>query len=126
MWCPGCLLQWVRCCSDSPLFVMFVGSMSHIRVAVKFVCVVRVAVGMWKGVLRCISQRCCSAMVLPSVCCSGCVVGRVTVCVAVELLCIFFHLCAVRVAVGVLTQWVWCSLCDSGIFCFFIGAGLAV
>jgi len=28
-------------------------------------------------------------MVLPSVCCSGCVVGHDTVCVAVELLCKF-------------------------------------
>jgi len=68
---------------------MFVGSVSHIRVAVKFVYAVRVAVGVWKGVLRCILQRCCSAMVLPSVCCSGCVVGHDTVCVAVELLCKF-------------------------------------
>jgi len=26
MWCYGFLLQWVRCCSDIPLFTMFVGS----------------------------------------------------------------------------------------------------
>jgi len=54
MCCPGCLLQWVRCCSGDPFFAMFVGSVSHIRVAVKFVYAVRVAVGVWKGVLRCI------------------------------------------------------------------------
>jgi len=92
MWCPGCLLQWVRDCSDIPLFAMFVGSVSHISVAVRFVCAVRVAVGVWKGVLWCILQRCCSAMVL---------------------------LCAVRVAVGVLTQWVWCNVCyPSNVFFF--------
>ena len=31
-----------------------------------------------------------------------------------------------RVAVGVLTQWVWCSLYYSGMSFFFIWAGLAV
>jgi len=67
MWCPVCLLQLVRCCSDIPLFAMILGSVSHIRVAVRFLCAVRVAVGEWKGMLQCVSQRCFSVIVLPGV-----------------------------------------------------------
>jgi len=45
----------------------------------------------------------------------------VPVCVAVRIVC------AVRDAVGVLTQWVWCSVCYSAnVFFLGIWAGLAV
>ena len=30
MWCYGCLLQFVGCCSDIPLFTMFVGSVYNL------------------------------------------------------------------------------------------------
>jgi len=119
----------VRCCNEIPLFAIFVGSVPHIRVAVRYFFAVRVALGVWKNVLRCISQRCCSAIVLPGVCCSGCVVGRVAVCVAVELLCGLLFQCVLQYELFLqrVSQWVccWvlCSVCYSANV-FFFGFGL--
>jgi len=67
---------------------------------VRFIFAVGVAVGVLRGALRCVLQWCCSAILFPGVCCSGCV----AVCVAVELPCYSFSRCVLQC--DLFLQWV--------------------
>jgi len=108
----------VRSCSEIPLFAIFVGSVPHIRVAVRFSFTVRVAVGVWMGVLQCFLQRCCRLAV--QLFCPVCVVaellrGLLFQCV---LQCELFLQCLLQWV----RCWVWCCVFYSVIF--FFGFGL--